>query len=302
MEGLRAIASPVHSNNHWLNRYLVLDGLQLEPLERWLYEQVVSPAYEPLYLGTPLEGCRGISPCLVQLQDDDPLWKRFLESGGDEKWGWGFASSAEFDGLLQHLRWLLFVEHPWEGEKILRVASADVMRRLLGAEPSPRQSELLGAMETVWLPVNKHGEVNWYEVSNERTERLPREAKFQLQQAHLDALSQIAWERFAEELANHLETFFTPGAFIHAHGAPHLAAERVIHLTRELGFTGRRAHFYMANILGAHGERVLDEHAMPDVAALLRQPDQRAPMERLKAAEEASFRLMNTEKRVCATP
>lgn len=298
MEGLRAISSPVLSNDHCLNRYLVLDGLQLEPLERWLYEQVESPAYEPLYLGTPLEGCRGISPCLVQLQDNDPLWKRFLESGVDGKWGWRLASSAGFDELLQHLRWLLFVEHPLEGEKILRVASADVMRLLLSAEMSPQQSELLGDMDKVWLPVNKHGEVSWYEVSNERTERLQRKERFQLQQAHLEALSHIAWERFAEELANHLETFFTPSAFIHEHGAPHFAAERVIHLTKELGFPGRRAHYYMANILGAHGERALDEHAMPDTAVLLRQPDQRAPMERLKAAAEVSSRLMNTEKRV----
>lgn len=298
MEGLRAISSPMHSNDHWLNRYLVLDGLQLEPLERWLYEQAESPAYEPLYLGTPLEGCRGVSPCLVQLQDNDSLWKRFLERGVDEKWGWGFASSAGFDELLQHLRWLLFVEHPSEGEKILRVASADVIRLLLSAEMSPQQSELLGSMETVWLPVNRHGEVSWYEVSNERKERSQREARFQLQQAHLEALSHIAWERFAKELANHLETFFTPGAFIHEHGGPLFAAERIIHLTRELGFTGRRAHYYVANILGEHGEQALDEHAMPDMAVLIRQSDQRAPMERLKAAAEAASRLMNTEKRV----
>lgn len=298
MEGLRAVSSPKHSNGHWLNRYLVLDGLQLEPLERWLYEQVESPAYEPLYLGTPLEGCRGISPCLVQLQDNDPLWKRFLESGVEGKWGWGFASSAKFDELLKHLRWLLFVEHPLEGEKILRVASADVMRLLLSAEMSPQQSDLLGNMETAWFPMNKHGEVSWYEVANERTERSQREVSFQLQQAHLEALSHIAWERFAEELSTHLDTFFASGVFLRAHGGPRLAAERVIHLTKELGFTGRRAHYYMANILGAHGEQALDEHAMPDMAALLQRPDQRAPMERLKAAAEASSRLMNTEKQV----
>lgn len=298
MDRVQNVTVPTQNNRYQGMRYLVLDGLQLEPLEKWLYEQVESPVYEPLYLGTPLEGCRGISPCLVQIQDSDPLWKRFLEKGAEQQWGWGFASSATFDELLRHLRWLLFVEHPWEGEKILRVASPDVMHCLLSAEQQPSQSELLGGMDRVWLPINEYGAVNWYQVTNVRREAIQREARFPLQQAHLDALSKIAWQRFAHELANHLDTFFTQGAFIQEHGTPHVAAERVIQLTRELGFAGRRAHFYMANILGAHGEQALDEQALPDIAVVLRQSGQRAPMERLKAAAEVSQRLMNTEKRV----
>lgn len=112
---------------------------------------------------------------------------------------------------------------------------------------------------------------------------------------HLDALSQIAWRRFAQELAKHLETFFMGSPFIREQETSISAAERVICATRELGFAGRRAHYYMANILGAHGEKALDEDSMPDIAVELLQPDHRAPMERLKAAAEASQRRLNTE-------
>lgn len=294
MEKVQAVSFPLQAS-YGQRRYVVLDGLKLEPLERWLYEQAEAPVYEPIYLGTSLEGCRGISPCLVKLEDNDPLWDLFLKKGAENQWGWAFVSSATFDELLQHLRWLLFMEHPQEGEKVLRVGSPEVMKCLFSAERQPAKSELLGVLDAIWLPTNERGVVSWYQVNNERTELSKRKERFSLQQIHLDALSHIAWRRFAQELAKHLDTFFSDSPLLLEQGTSINAAGKIISVTRELGFVGRRAHYYMANILGAHGDEALDKNAMPDIAVNLLQPDHRAPMERLKAAAEASQQRLNTE-------
>lgn len=294
MEVRQAVSLPLQAGNG-RECYLVLDGLKLEPLEKWLYEHAETPVYEPIYLDTPLEGCRSISPCLVKLQDNDPLWKIFLQEGAESQWGWVFISSAPFDELLQHLRWLLFVEHPQEGEKVLRVGSPEVMKCLLNVECSPSTSELLGLFDAVWLPINEHGVVRWYQVNNEHSELAQRKERFPLQQMHLDALSPIAWQRFAQELAKHLDTFFADSPLLREQETSINAAKKIISITRELGFTGRRAHYYMANILGTYGEKALDEQSMPDIALELLRPDHRAPMERLKAAAEASQRRLNME-------
>jgi len=275
--------------------YLLLDGMALEPLERWLYEHLDAPVHEPLYLHTPLEACRKLSPCLVAPEPGSPVWERFLEQGAVEGWGWLMASDASLEELAEHLRWLLFVEHPLEGEKILRLASAQVMQCLLEAEPEPSQSPLLGVIDAVWLPIAEDDGITWRHLTNTQGERKRYETRFNLQTAHLDSLSRIAWQRFTGELAQHLEEFFAQGPLIREYGTALMAARRVIDTTRELGFTGRRAHYYMANILGAHGDAALDEQHMPDLARHLTHTDDRPPMERLKAAATEARRLASRE-------
>lgn len=277
--------------------YLLLDGLVLEPLERWLYERLANPTYEPIYLDTPLAECRRISPCLVRLEPDSPLWGDFVERGACEQWGWLLASEASWEEIAAHLRWLLFMEHPLEGEKVVRLASPEVMRCLLDAEPQPNQSSLLGVLDDLWLPGrDEECAVTWWHLTNAR-EGVPRSGKpFALQQPHLDSLSRIAWRRFAGELAQHLQRFFANGPLLRDCETTLEAAQQVIDTTRSLGFAGRRAHFYMANILGAHGDAALDDASMPEIANTLTCRDGRAPMERLKAAADAAQRLSSREE------
>ncbi|MBA2778002.1 DUF4123 domain-containing protein [Billgrantia kenyensis] len=276
--------------------YLLLDGIKLEPLEQWLYQHLDAPLYEPIYLHTPLAECRQISPCLVALEPGSPVWEAFLERGILEGWGWLFTTEASLEEAAEHLRWLLFVEHPLEGERILRTASPEVMRCLFEAELQPHRSQLLGVMEELWLPTVENSVVTWWHVAQaHHDEPLTRTARFSLQQAHLDSLSRIAWQRFAQELAHHLDTYFATGPLIRECGTAAQAAKQVIDTTRELGFFGRRAHYYMANILGAHGHVALDEQRMPDLARPLSQADGRPPMERLKAVAAEARRLSSRE-------
>ncbi|ABI55400.1 DUF4123 domain-containing protein [Alkalilimnicola ehrlichii MLHE-1] len=276
--------------------YLLLDGIALEPLERWLYEHLDTPVYEPLYLHTPLEACRKLSPCLVALEPGSLVWERFLEQGAVESWGWLMASDASLEELAAHLRWLLFVEHPLEGEKILRLASAQVVHCLLEAEPEPSQSPLLGVIGALWLPIAEDDGITWRHLTNTQGEPVRHRKRFRLQPAHLESLSRIAWQRFAGELAQHLQAFFAHGPLISECGTAGMAARRVIDTTRELGFTGRRAHYYMANILGAYGPAALDEQRMPDLARHVTQTSG-TPMERLKAAATEARRLASRESK-----
>lgn len=300
METLRIGAPPTGTSLGDGRHYLLLDGIALEPLERWLYEHLDAPLHEPLYLHTPLAECRNISPCLVALEGDSPLWDSFLKRGAAEGWGWLMASDFSLLEVAEHLRWLLFVEHPEQGEKILRVASPRVMQCLLEAEPEPSQSPLLGVIEALWLPTAEDGNVTWRHLTRDRGNShpgapTPPRERFSLQPAHLESLSRISWQRFAGELAQHLETFFADGPLLRECATATAAARRVIDATRDLGFAGRRAHYHMANILGAHGQAALDAQRMPELARLLTQTDDRPPMERLKAALAEAQRLASRE-------
>lgn len=275
--------------------FLLLDGIVLEPLERWLYEAQPSPDYEPLYLDTPLARCRKLSPCLVAVSIGDPTYTRFLEEAAITEAGWLLTSKAPLATLADHLRGLLFVDHPWHGEQILRLASPKVMRYLFEAEEQPSQSVLLGPIETLWLPEAEGGELRWSRIINERGTSTVCAERFILGERHCQSLSRIAWQRFRHELAMHLTTHFHTGPLLAKAGGAQGGADRVIEATRELGFSGRRAHFYMANILGQHGVEALDKTVMPELASLLSQPNAQPAMQRLKSAVALAHTLSNQE-------
>nr|WP_298378788.1 DUF4123 domain-containing protein [uncultured Halomonas sp.] len=277
-------------------RFLLLDGIALEPLERWLYETHPTPEYEPLYLDTPLAGCRPVSPCLITLEAHSPIWTRFLDEGASREAGWLLTSHASREEVITHLRWLLFVQHPWQGEQVLRIASPRVMRYLLEAEPQPSRSPLLGPINALWLPSVEDQVVRWHRVTREQVELAEPQGRFALTERHCDSLSRIAWHRFRGELAAHLSSYFATGPLMHQAGSADEAAAVVIESTAELGFTGRRAHFYLANILGAHGLDALDETVLPDLAILLTQANAQPAMERLKSAATLAQTLSNKKE------
>lgn len=287
--------SPRRSTLSGSQCFLLLDGIVLEPLERWLYEAQPSPDYESLYLDTPLTSCRKLSPCLVAVSIGDPIYTRFLEKAAITETGWLLTSKAPLATVADHLRWLLFVDHPWHGEQILRVASPKVMRYLFEAEEQSSQSVLLGPIETLWLPETESDELRWSQIINERRTPPVRPRRFMLSERHCQSLSRIAWQRFRHELAMHLTTHFRTGPLLAKADGAEGGADRVIEATRELGFSGRRAHFYMANILGRHGIEALDKTVMPELASLLTQPNAQSVMQRLKSAAALAHTLSNQE-------
>ncbi|MBB3233144.1 hypothetical protein FHR97_004027 [Halomonas stenophila] len=205
-------------------------------------------------------------------------------------------SGESLEVVADHLRGLLIVEHPWQGEQTLRVASPEVMRCLLEAEPAPTASSLLGPIERLWLPEMQGADLNWHHLETDserhRDESLGR---FQLTEAHCASLSRIAWRRFRLELAEHLQAYFAKGPWLPAFDGAEQAAGEVIEWTAALGFHGRRAHFYLANILGAHGRSALEEESMPELARCLKVADGRPPMERLKSAVALAQDRLNKE-------
>lgn len=269
--------------------YVLLDAITLPSLERWLYETLEAPDYEVLYLKTPLKECREASPCLVALQGAPALWDAFLTQGAEQQWGWLLYSRASRQQLLTHLRWLLMVHHPVHGQQVLRLASPSVMHSLLNIQGGESYTHLLGnAIERAWLPINNTSSTTWWQLSQsdalQETVVSNVAPPLTLQEAHLSALAQVNWQRFQTTLAKHLQRYFPSGPLISHHGSAMEAAEQVITTTARLGFMGQRAHFYMANILGAHGNAALDVDRYPALAKLLLHPNHQAPMERLKAA------------------
>ncbi|QNU62596.1 DUF4123 domain-containing protein [Vreelandella titanicae] len=292
-EGLRQYSpgSPPKSSDvvNQPGYYVLLDALTRPSMERWLYETLEAPDYEVLYLKTPLKECREASPCLVALQGAHELWEAFLKQGANQEWGWLLYSRTSRQELLARLRWLLMVHHPTHGQQVLRLASPTVMHSLLNIQGGESYTHLLGnVIERAWLPINNTTSVTWWQLSqsNSLQEALAPNVtpSLILQEAHLTALAQVNWQRFQATLAKHLQRYFPSGPLISHHGSTMKAAEQVIATTTRLGFVGQRAHFYIANILGAHGDAALEVDQHPTLARLLLQPNHQAPMERLKAA------------------
>lgn len=269
--------------------YVLLDALTRPSLERWLYEVLEAPDYELLYLKTPLKECCEVSPCLVAIKGAPALWDAFLQQGTEHQWGWLLYSRASRQELLARLRWLLMVHHPVHGQQVLRLASPSVMHSLLNIQGGESYTHLLGnVIERAWLPINNTSSTTWWQLSHsdalQETVVSNVAPPLALQEAHLSALAQVNWQRFQVTLAKHLQRYFPSGPLISHHGSTMKAAEQVIATTARLGFLGQRAHFYMANILGAHGNAALDVDQYPALAQLLLHPNHQAPMERLKAA------------------
>lgn len=276
--------------------FVLLDGVAMEPVERWLYETHPSPVYEPLYLDTPLADCRALSPCLIELEAGSPVFERFIDEEAAREAGWLMTSGEGLEVVADHLRGLLIVEHPWQGEQTLRVASPEVMRCLLEAEPAPAASSLLGPIERLWLPEAQGHDMAWHHLESDGERIRDRSVgRFQLTEAHCASLARIAWRRFRFELAEHLQAHFAKGPWLPAFDGADQAAGEVIELTAALGFHGRRAHFYLANILGAHGRSALEEETMPELASCLKVADGRPPMERLKSAVALAQARLNKE-------
>ncbi|QFT84216.1 hypothetical protein FIU88_04410 [Halomonas sp. THAF12] len=277
--------------------FVLLDGVAMEPVERWLYETHPTPVYEPLYLDTPLAECRTLSPCLVELEAGSPVFERFIEEEAENEAGWLMTAGEALEVVADHLRRLLIVEHPWQGEQTLRVASPEVMRYLLEAEAAPEASSLLGPIERLWLPEMQGTDLNWHHLeSDSERHRDESPGRFQLTEAHCASLSRIAWRRFRGELAEHLQAHFAKGPWLPTFDGAGQAASEVIELTAALGFHGRRAHFYLANILGAHGRSALQEETMPELSRCLKVADGRPPMERLKSAVDLAQARLNKER------
>ncbi|WP_394425053.1 DUF4123 domain-containing protein [Vreelandella stevensii] len=269
--------------------YVLLDALTRPNLERWLYETLEAPDYELLYLKTSLKECREASPCLVALQGAPALWDAFVKNGGQQQWGWLIYSRVSRQALLDRLRWLLMVHHPVHGQQVLRLASPAVMHSLLNVEGGESYTHLLGSViERAWLPVHNAVSTTWWQLDGsdawQATVLSSVAPPLVLQEAHLAALAQVNWQRFQATLARHLHRYFPSGPLIRHCGNAMEAAEQVIATTSRLGFQGQRAHFYMANILGAYGDAALDVDRNPSLTRLLLQPNHQAPMERLKAA------------------
>lgn len=280
--------------------YVLLDALTRPTLERWLYETLEAPDYELLYLKTPLKECREASPCLVALQGAPALWEAFLKQGAEQQWGWLLYSRAPRQQLLARLRWLLMVHHPLHGQQVLRLASPAVMHSLLNIKGGGSYTSLFGSViERAWLPVKDSTSMTWWQVNQSDSLQetgLPTSASpLTLQEVHLSALAQVNWQRFQVTLAKHLQRYFPLGPLISHHGSAMEAAEQVITTTARLGFMGQRAHFYMANILGAHGNAALDVDRYPALAKLLLQPNHQAPMERLKAAANIAQQVLEQD-------
>lgn len=266
------------SNLPWaINSYLLLDGVSVENLSQKIYQWSETPAFEPLYLGTEWSELVDLSPFLIVVDGpNDSVMQAFLANAGQE-WGYLLFTTAKFDEVVRHLRWLLKVETVEHQTAILRLADPAVTQSLF-AIGNPR---FFGPIEHACTPDGV--EEVWHQhqgpsIKPEQDHALP----YRLSAMEINALEDVSFRQTVLALDEHMREFF-PGY------RPDLRERERYRYLQDLAdqayrrnLCSEREILLFANIFGFLGEQALEHYS--DIAQLLGAPSPLPMSERVEQA------------------
>jgi len=97
------------SSRNDLHHYLLLDGVKMEPVLKWVYQFVNNPEWYPLYKNTRYHDVIDISPCLVKIPTDSDIANQFDNELGPQGKAIFLSSSLDIDALGISLSKLLWI-------------------------------------------------------------------------------------------------------------------------------------------------------------------------------------------------
>lgn len=268
------------SNLPWArNSYLFLDGVSVENLPQKIYQWSETPTFEPLYLGTEWSELVDLSPFLIVIDGpNDPILQAFLANAGQE-WGYLLFTTAKFDEVVRHLRWLLKVETVEHQTAILRLADPAVAHPLF-AIGNPR---VFGPIEHACTPDS--AEEVWHQHQGPSIKPEQDHARpYRLSGTEMTALGDVSFRQTVLALDEHMREFF-PGYRSVLRGR-----ERYRHLqdladqAYRRNLCSEREILLFANIFGFLGEQALEQHS--DIAKLLGTP---SPLPSGERVEQAAY-------------
>jgi hypothetical protein len=250
--------------------YLVLDGGHLPELERQLFEIIDSPAYQPLYLYSPWDSLREVSPCLVEASE--PLLRWFQQLPANT--GWLLASHLTLLLLADQLRQLIEVESPYGSRILLKLAAPETMACLMvDADPW-----LWRGITQVWLPTR----TGWHHWQVKETLADPIGDKCRLTDTQWARLGEVSWQNQQDAAYRHMQAWF-PGRLAQQ-SDPKAWTAHWAKQAYQLGFQTERDLLLFFNVLGFVGEEWWQGDDYPTLTKLLTAPSVQTPSQRVELA------------------
>ena len=258
---------------------LLLDGVSVENLAQHLYQWAESPLFEPLYLGTPWAELLDISPCLVQIKNqNDPILTQFLNASRQE-WGYLIFSDQPWEHMVAHVRWLTSVLHPQGEEVLLRIADPAVTHALLVHAQSIKNPTLFGPCTQL---VTADAALGCWHLNLRPGDapKIDHNTRYRLNDEQLSRLDEVNFRNVVMRLDQHMGEYF-PHYQAHA-----TAQQRWEHLQAlastayDRGFNTALDITLYANIHGFLGAQALQEH--PDLNALLDASSEQTSTQRIE--------------------
>ncbi len=89
--------------------YLLIDGVKMEPVLNWVYQNIENPEWYPLYKNTRYNDVIDLSPCLVRVPADSDITYQFEHELGPQGVAIWLRSYQAVDVLGAHLSRLLWI-------------------------------------------------------------------------------------------------------------------------------------------------------------------------------------------------
>jgi hypothetical protein len=250
--------------------YLLLDGGQLPELERQLFEVSDSPAYQPLYLYSPWDSLREVSPCLVEARE--PLLSWFQQQPANS--GWLLASHLTLLPLADQLRQLIEVESPYSSRILLKLAAPETMACLMvDADPW-----LWRGISQVWLPTR----AGWHHWQVKETLAEPMGDTCRLTDVQWARLGEVSWQNQLDAVYRHMQVWFPTR--LAQQLAPQEWIARWAKRAYQLGFQTERDLLLFFNVLGFVGDGWWEGDDYPTLSKYLTSPSAQTPSQRVELA------------------
>lgn len=250
--------------------YLLLDGGHLPELERQLFEVIDSPAYQPLYLYSPWDSLREVSPCLVEASEPLLSWFQQLPANT----GWLLASHLTLLPLADQLRQLIEVESPYGSRILLKLAAPETMACLMvDADPWFWQG-----IAQVWLPTR----AGWHHWQVKETLAEPMGDRCRLTEPQWARLGEVSWQNQLDAAYRHMQAWFP--ARLSAQSDPQAWIARWAKQAYQLGFQTERDLLLFFNVLGFVGDGWWEGDDYPTLTKYLTSPSAQTPSQRVELA------------------
>ena len=269
-----------HQHQHWL----LLDAIALPAAVDEVVELRGIAHCINLFEGGRWHELADVAPWLVALDGpDDPL----LSLCPPWLWQEGCAllcCDGEPVDLVNHLHWLLTVEHPSGEPVLLRIGEPSVLQALLNDAAQLRQTTLFGPVAAVLSADAALGQWQRCERPGPMAEA-DRSRPYRLQPEQLRLLDEMNFRRVVLGLSQHLASYFPGWMAGQSLAARYQRLQQLANRAYELGFTSEQEITLYANIVAQLGDNALDRH--PEIRSRLFAPNQPAAQRAMAAAELA---------------
>ncbi|MGY3943910.1 DUF4123 domain-containing protein [Aeromonas tecta] len=267
--------------------YLMLDGARIDGVERVLFEQVETPAYQPLYLYSPWDSLREVSPCLVCVT---PILLEWFIQNRESSWGYLLSSRLPLLPMAEKLRSLIEAESPYASRILLKLAMPETMWRLfMDDEPW-----LWQGVGQVWIPMRRGSEYLWWHKKAKPELDNPVGTRFRLSDPQWEHLGEVSWLHVLDGIREHMLTWF-PDRW-QEQAEPDLWLAHWAEQAYGMGFESERDLLLFFNVLGYLGSHWYDEEEHPGLKTLITQASAQTPSQRIEQAAELAETLSKKDR------